>query len=40
MHYLALLERKPRVLDQAAALLNWDSTCIHRVHRCASNPST
>ncbi len=24
MHYLALLERKPRALDQAAPLLNWD----------------
>jgi transposase len=24
LHYLALLERKPRALDQAAPLLNWD----------------
>jgi hypothetical protein len=34
LHYLALLERKSRALDQAAPLDGWQlAECIHRMRR-------
>ena len=34
LHYLALLERKPGALDQAAPLEDWQlGECLHRLRR-------